>query len=579
MRKHKLFAVLMAAVLMLASIQGVTVHAESIGVEAQVCRDLGLLQGDGANGVTSQYLSTNPTRLQVYIIALKLKGLYNEAGKYIGSNNFKDVSEATWAKSYLAYAKNTPELGWTGYADGRFGINDAINAQAFYKVLLEILEYKQNVDFTYAETFEFAEKIGLVENVSETKAISNFTTNDLAKGIYRALSTNAAGKDKRLVDVLADKGVIKPEMVETLGLNFNIQLNVHMENNIGWVPLKDTYEKMKGYVTKTDKNGVYYEVKKGSVLMKISEGINTVYLNNNKFTLEKPIIKGKYGEHYIPASFVVSTAKDFGYEGKYLKEGKILELRELPSVKASAKELVLLNGNKIPIKVEKKYSGIKEDVTSQCTYTVTDGGSFVHVVSTTGEVTGKALGSAEIAINYAGNEVDRVTVHVVEVVPKYYPVSRYEQVFEPAFRLDKPDYKDTYGVVWNKMSGVIASTNESDGMDTESSLNLLNYSNDGSGITVDLSKLLENRAIRGKTCTVKLYVKGITESPTLYVKASSKSKYQLETKENTIILSNIWKSTELIKIDIPQDATEFKMSIGTGKNQEIRIDAFTIITN
>ena len=153
MMKHKLLAFLMAAVLMLTSLPGITVQAEdTIGREAKACSELGILLGSDKSGVTAQYLSNIPTRLQAYVIALRLKGLYAEAGKFVSSKNFLDASAAGWAKNYLAYAKNYPELGWTGYSDGRFGVNDNINAQAFYKVLLETLGYKQNVDFTYAKT-------------------------------------------------------------------------------------------------------------------------------------------------------------------------------------------------------------------------------------------------------------------------------------------------------------------------------------------------------------------------------------------------------------------------------------------
>ena len=197
--KHKLLAVLMAAIIMMASMPELIAQADTIGREAKACSELGILLGADKGGVTAQYLSNIPTRLQAYIIALRLKGLYDEAGKFESIKNFSDASAAGWAKNYLAYAKNYPELGWTGYSDGRFGVNDKINAQAFYKVLLETLGYKQNVDFAYARTLEFADKIGLIENAQKIASIKSFTINDIAKGIYAALNTNIAGTTK-LVD-------------------------------------------------------------------------------------------------------------------------------------------------------------------------------------------------------------------------------------------------------------------------------------------------------------------------------------------------------------------------------------------
>lgn len=200
MRKHSLLAVLMAAIFMVASLPGIAAQADdTIGKEAKACRELGILIGSDKIGVTAEYLSQAPTRLTAYIIALRLKGMYEEAGKFTSGTNFTDALAAGWAKNYLAYAKNTPELGWTGYPDGRLGVNDKISGQAFYKVLLETLGYKQNIDFTYAQTLDFAAKIGLIDDAGEIAAIKSFTTNDIAKGIYWALNTNVAGTEKNLL--------------------------------------------------------------------------------------------------------------------------------------------------------------------------------------------------------------------------------------------------------------------------------------------------------------------------------------------------------------------------------------------
>jgi hypothetical protein len=582
MRKHKILAVLMMVVFVIASLSGVNVQADTIGKEAQACTKLGILLGADKSGVTSQYLSAIPTRLQAYIIALRLKGLYDEAGKYTSSISFTDASGAGWAKNYLAYAKNRPELGWSGYPDGRFGVNDKVNAQAFYKVMLETLGYKQNVDFTYAQTLGFAEKIGLLENGSEIAAIKSFTINDIAKGIYGALNTNVAGTDIKLVDRLVDKGIFKLEAVEAAGLNSSMQIAamVDSEYQIAWVSVKDTFKKMGAYIVEDRKGSMYYQIRKGEVTVRLTEGVAAGYINDTKVTLEKPVMKGEDGIYYVPVSFVMASAGEFGYDAKYLKAGKILELEESAKIMGTQRDIVIAKGNKKIITVEKTYAGIKGgDVTNRCTFAVASNNGIVQLGSAAGELIGKNVGSAEIIISYEGKEVDRVIAHVVDMVPKYYTDSYYEQVFETIFNLDKPDFTDGFGTVWKKTAGIIAKVVEDDSVDTGSSLNILNYSENGSGITVDLSKLVEDRGIKGKTSTLIIYAKGISESPKLYVKVNSKSKYEIINKENTVVLDGKWKSIELIKIDIPQDAQELTLSIGIGKNDEIRIDAFKMILN
>ena len=52
MKKRKMLAVLMAAVIVIASLPGLDVYA-AIGKEAQACKDLEILIGADASGVTS----------------------------------------------------------------------------------------------------------------------------------------------------------------------------------------------------------------------------------------------------------------------------------------------------------------------------------------------------------------------------------------------------------------------------------------------------------------------------------------------------------------------------------------------
>ncbi len=580
--KHRLLAVLMSAILLFASLPGITVQADTIGKEALACRELGILLGSDKSGVTAQYLAQIPTRLQAYIIALRLKGLYEEAGKYTSGMNFKDASAAAWARNYLAYAKNTPELGWTGYPDGSFGVNDKINTQAFYKVLLESLGYRQNVDFTYAQALDFADKIGLVDDAAEIAALKSFTINDIAKGIYMALNTNVAGTDKRLVELLVDKGVFNSEKVAAAGFNSIIQITakLDLENGIAMVPVKYTYTKMGCYIFENDKTNMAYEIKKDAAWVRMTEGFTTAYINNTRVDMERPVMKDKAGIYYVPVSFILESAEVFGYDAEYNKSKNILRLQKSAEISAVQSEMVLARGDKRFIKVEKKYSEIeKEDITSMCTFAAASNDGVVQVGGTTGEVIGRNLGRAEIVINYQGKEVNRVTAYVVDVVPKHYPAAVYEQVFETTFRLDKPNFTDGFGTVWNKNTGVLASINEGDGIDTRSSLNILNCSAFESGVTVDLTKLLEDRAIRGKKITLKIYAKGISEGLKLYATADIRSKFASITKENSVALENKWKSIELLKLDIPADAQKLTLDLAAGQNEEIRIDAFTVTLN
>lgn len=217
----RMTAILLALVLIIAQFGSLNLYADSIGKEAQACRELGVLIGADSTGVSSQYLATTPTRIQAFIIVLRLKGLYNEATGYEGDNNFKDAAAAGWAKNYMAYAKSHSELGWGGYPDGTFAPANKISGQAFYKVMLETLGYKQDIDFTYAETLKFAQSIGLVKKAADIEKLASFTVDDVAKGIYGALNTKPKGSDNKLITVMVEKDIISSDKAVAAGFTLD----------------------------------------------------------------------------------------------------------------------------------------------------------------------------------------------------------------------------------------------------------------------------------------------------------------------------------------------------------------------
>ncbi|MGI6584911.1 MAG: hypothetical protein ACOX3L_02985 [Lutisporaceae bacterium] len=55
--------------------------------------------------------------------------------------------------------------------------------------------------------------------------------------------------------------------------------------------------------------------------------------------------------------------------------------------------------------------------------------------------------------------------------------------------------------------------------------------------------------------------------------------YTAVKKENTVVLDEKWRSIELIKIDVPLNARTMSFVISPGLNDEIKVDAFTMVSN
>ena len=190
----------------------------TLGEDAQICADLGMLQGETGT-VDEAYVATAPTRLQAAIMFLRLKGLEAEALAFTGEDNFAD-GEIAWAEgaNLIAYLKANPQLGWIG--DGvSFNPTGAMTVQAYYKVMLEALGYKQTTaevagDFTWEEVLTFAASVGL----SKVADVENFTVNDLAIATVEALKVNVKGTEKTLAASLVEAGVVDEAKAVAAGL-------------------------------------------------------------------------------------------------------------------------------------------------------------------------------------------------------------------------------------------------------------------------------------------------------------------------------------------------------------------------
>lgn len=187
----------------------------TLPADSQAAKDLGMLVGSGS-GVTNEYVNETPTRIQSAIMFLRLKGLYNTATSFTGTDNFDDAKDMTWAegKNILAYLKANPALGFVGTGSNTFNANAKIDAASYYKVMLEALGYKQGTDFQWEDVKTFAASKGLTKVANDT----NFQVADIATATIEALKAEVKGGNKTLVASLVEAGVITEQAAIAAGL-------------------------------------------------------------------------------------------------------------------------------------------------------------------------------------------------------------------------------------------------------------------------------------------------------------------------------------------------------------------------
>ncbi|MFC5450417.1 hypothetical protein [Paenibacillus aestuarii] len=207
----KLKKLIISTSVMLGMVTGLTAMTAAaadpmeVQSETDVAGSLGILQGEG-NGLTPEYLNKPTTRLQAAIMYLRLKGLESEALAYTGPTApFQDAGLVyKEGQSVLAYLKAHPELGWQGTGSDMFEPLASITPQAYYKVLLESLGYKQGTDFEYEQVLNFAADHGL----SKIAGIQQLANLNIATATIEALHAPVKGSGMTLSAQLEAKGII-----------------------------------------------------------------------------------------------------------------------------------------------------------------------------------------------------------------------------------------------------------------------------------------------------------------------------------------------------------------------------------
>lgn len=259
-KSKKLIAVFTALVLiLLTAFPASSFAAQSVSnPDAGLCGTLGMLVGDG-NGLTNEYLAKTPTRIQAALLFLRLKGLESEATNYKGASNFDDVNKASWAENIMAYMKAHPELGMVGVGDNKFSPDTYINAQAYYKILLEALGYKTGIDFQWDNTIAFANSLGLYKAANTT----NFTLSDLSTATVEALKANAKGSVDTLAGTLVKNGVFNSTQQAAL-----VSANIGLVMAGVQVSIKNASTIGASFTSKlTDLTKVSFEVKKDGLVV------------------------------------------------------------------------------------------------------------------------------------------------------------------------------------------------------------------------------------------------------------------------------------------------------------------------
>lgn len=161
-----------------------------------------------------------------------------------------------------------------------------------------------------------------------------------------------------------------------------------------------------------------------------------------------------------------------------------------------------------------------------------------------------------------------------EQYSKIYENAAYEQLFDKNFKLTTRGYYDRFNVMWTK-DNIYSEIMTVDYRDSGSSLRLINTLNKDAGIRANLSTLLRDKDLRGKTVSIKFWARKITaeENMTVNVRVGKVS-YPFRNFD----LQYKWRQVTM-EFKIPRDANNFTFSLSIKPGEEIKLDGFVIVVN
>lgn len=155
---------------------------------------------------------------------------------------------------------------------------------------------------------------------------------------------------------------------------------------------------------------------------------------------------------------------------------------------------------------------------------------------------------------------------------KIYEYALYEQLFDKYFKLTTKGYYDRFNVLWAK-DNIKSSIMTVDFRDSGTSLYLENNVAYDAGIRANLTPLLSDKNLKGRTVRVRFWGRKITskENVEVVIRAGNET-YSFDKLD----LQYKWKQLNM-EFKVPADAKNFTFSLKMKPEEQIKIDGFIIM--
>jgi len=187
--------------------------------KADVLKELTVLTGggDGSYNLDKQLERSEAAAFIVRIMGKERHVNTNKDTYKITS--FPDVPATKWFAPYIGYCYENGIIN--GYENGYFGPGDYIDERSFLKLMLGVLGYEINVDYTWSEVYDKAYEIGLIDaEIYERKSNTarKYLRGDVVEVLYNSLKLPRKNNNVTVIQNLVNESIITLSKAEELGL-------------------------------------------------------------------------------------------------------------------------------------------------------------------------------------------------------------------------------------------------------------------------------------------------------------------------------------------------------------------------
>lgn len=294
-------------------------------LEESIASDLKMLGLFKGVSETNFDLNREPSRTEALVMLIRFLGKDGEAINGKWNHPFTDV--ASWADKYVGYAYVN---GLTnGVSSTKFGLGSA-NASMYLTFVLRALGYsdKSNVDFSWSNPYDIAEKIGILPDVVNT---SKFLRSDVVSVSYAALSVNMKGSNQTMARKLIDMGIFSSSQFELYYDNNVFNNNKATSKNI--LTPKEIYDQCSAsvfYISTYDIDGNAFSSGSGFFIAEGGIAVTNYHVLENAINASVTLTNGESYEiegiidYNEDMDYAIIKIKGYGFEPLKIGDSKLV---------------------------------------------------------------------------------------------------------------------------------------------------------------------------------------------------------------------------------------------------------------